>query len=183
MSSFDNQKAFTIVEGLVVAAIIAVLAAVTYPVITHAKAEALITKDITKLRNCQLAVSLYRSDNEQLSILPLGLPSMGDVAAAWKRASFYGTNENDWNSACGWHPSSDSPGFVLFGSKDEEARRYYDQHGDASILLVDLNCNEARVNLRAPFVNKRALGVLVNGTAVRRVHAGTPDSYGFWDGR
>lgn len=66
-----NRKAFTLVEVLVVVAIIAVLAAIVFPVFVRARKRALEVPDISNMRQVYLALSIYEGDNGEDSPLTL----------------------------------------------------------------------------------------------------------------
>ena len=57
-----KSRAFTLIEVLTVTAIVAVLAAILFPVLTRAKANARKTTTLNNLHQCGLALSLYEQD-------------------------------------------------------------------------------------------------------------------------
>ena len=59
-------RGFTLVELLTVIAIIVILAALLFPVLLHAKAEAKQTQCISNLRQIGSAIVLYMADSDQI---------------------------------------------------------------------------------------------------------------------
>ncbi|MBX3111574.1 MAG: type II secretion system protein [Fimbriimonadaceae bacterium] len=82
------ERAFTLVELLVVVAIIAVLAAVLFPVFATAKVAAKKTQSLTQLRQTTLAWSLYNDDYDGTVMRAL-TTAPGKVVYWW--GSFDGT--------------------------------------------------------------------------------------------
>jgi len=64
-------QGFTLIEIFVVIAIIAVLAAIIFPVLARAKWTAKQSVEISNLRQCYLAASIYASDNGGWDMLPV----------------------------------------------------------------------------------------------------------------
>lgn len=90
-----QQRAFTLLELLVVVAILAVLVAVLFPVISTARTSALSAKDLSNIRSFQLAHVLYYQDHRGC-FLDVGLPHGGtheafDVAWVNTLQSYYDT--------------------------------------------------------------------------------------------
>lgn len=70
-----KNTAFTLIEMLVVVAIIAIVAAIIFPVFTRAKQSSLVTQDVTQLRQAYLGLQLYRTDFDQS--YPFSLADVG----------------------------------------------------------------------------------------------------------
>jgi prepilin-type N-terminal cleavage/methylation domain-containing protein/prepilin-type processing-associated H-X9-DG protein len=64
-----NQKAFTLIELLIVIAIIAILAAILFPVFAQAKLNAKRTVDLSNLKQLGLGITMYVSDNESYPMM------------------------------------------------------------------------------------------------------------------
>jgi prepilin-type N-terminal cleavage/methylation domain-containing protein len=188
MTRCSELRGFSLVEVLAVLAIIATLAALMFPVFTKSKREGYITADLDRLHQCQIATALYEHDNDGVAgIPPFSLPGIGDEL----RGNFYGTQPYRigggdqpsavWASACGQHPLSPTINFVWFASTDAAAQAQYQAQGEHSMLLADENCNESDVDVRSDFVTKLGLGVMVDGTLVRRYHQGNVYTWQFWE--
>src|SRR5215469_9216012 len=110
---------FTLIELLVVIAIIGILAALLLPVLARAKAQAQQTTCLNNLKQINLAIQLYATDNHDV------LPAASDVTAEG-----YVTNEYDVfykdmvKSYVGLHGAS-SPRDRLFACPADVF--YYDQ--------------------------------------------------------
>ncbi|MEJ5170735.1 MAG: prepilin-type N-terminal cleavage/methylation domain-containing protein [Fimbriimonadales bacterium] len=69
MRQLRHASAFTLVELLVVVAIIAILAAILFPVFAQAKLAAQRAKDLSNQRQLGLAIAMYASDNDDRSMV------------------------------------------------------------------------------------------------------------------
>jgi prepilin-type N-terminal cleavage/methylation domain-containing protein len=73
--NFYLERAFTLIELLIVIAVIAILATVAYPVFIGMQERAKVTKDMNNLRQIGLATQTYMNDND--GVLP------GSTTATW----------------------------------------------------------------------------------------------------
>jgi prepilin-type N-terminal cleavage/methylation domain-containing protein/prepilin-type processing-associated H-X9-DG protein len=73
-------RAFTMIELLVVMAVIAVLVSIGYPVYTGILERGKVTQDLNNLRQIGIAIQTYLNDNDQF--LPLSSPTL-PPSAAW----------------------------------------------------------------------------------------------------
>ena len=119
---------FTITEVLVVVAILAALAAILFPVMSKSKRQGLITEDVQKLHQCQLATALYVNDNESGGVPPFHLPLPADWLSNFNRGqTFYGTDASTWTSIpVPDHMSTTQPDefekfFTMFRNRDKAA--------------------------------------------------------------
>jgi prepilin-type N-terminal cleavage/methylation domain-containing protein len=60
-----RNRAFTLIEVLMVVAIVAIMAALLFPVLTKARSRAYLVQDVSQMRQIYVAVDLYSSDNEE----------------------------------------------------------------------------------------------------------------------
>lgn len=91
-----HRRAFTLIELLVVITIIAILAAILFPVFSRAKAAAKTTTTISNLRQLGVAFNLYAEDNDD------GLPGVTDGSPGGGREGgwvYYAEFLNGGNSA------------------------------------------------------------------------------------
>ncbi len=65
-----NTRAFTLIELLIVVAIIAILAAIAVPNFLEAQMRAKVTRAITDMRTVGLGMRMYQLDNNQVPVLP-----------------------------------------------------------------------------------------------------------------
>ena len=63
-NQYKSLRAFTLIELLVVIAIIAILAAILFPVFAQAKKAAKQTADVSNLKNINMGVQIYLTDND-----------------------------------------------------------------------------------------------------------------------
>ena len=88
---FGPTFAFTLIELLIVIAIIAVLAAILFPVFLSARKRAYRTACAANLKQIGLAVMLYADDNDEKLMpghpLPIPDPVTGNDSAGWAGAS------------------------------------------------------------------------------------------------
>src|SRR5580658_6743728 len=87
---FKDKQAFTLIELLIVIAIIAILAAILMPVLSAAKARADQIYCLNNMRQWALAFHMYCDDNSNF------VPEEGDTAAAinYTAAGAPGTTDN-----------------------------------------------------------------------------------------
>ena len=65
----NRSPAFTLIEMIVVLAVIAIMASITYPVYTSISQRAKATKDMSSLRQIGLGLQIYLNDKD--SVLPV----------------------------------------------------------------------------------------------------------------
>jgi prepilin-type N-terminal cleavage/methylation domain-containing protein len=79
------SRAFTLIEMLVVIAIIAVLAALLFPAIGGMQERGKATQDLSNLRQIGLGTQMYLNDNDGVYFLPNG-PAAGSPTVDWMQA-------------------------------------------------------------------------------------------------
>jgi prepilin-type N-terminal cleavage/methylation domain-containing protein/prepilin-type processing-associated H-X9-DG protein len=80
------RKGFTLIELLVVIAIIAILAAILFPVFARARAKAQQNSCLSNVKQLQLAMLMYASDNNQM--YPLDQIGSGSTQLNWPSTLF-----------------------------------------------------------------------------------------------
>jgi prepilin-type N-terminal cleavage/methylation domain-containing protein len=93
MNTMDSRscKAFTLVEIVVVLLIVAIIAAITFPVMTAAKKKSYETMTQENLHQCWLALEVYRQDFDNASVemgtsSDLGLPNVDGFHSLIKKS-------------------------------------------------------------------------------------------------
>jgi prepilin-type N-terminal cleavage/methylation domain-containing protein len=104
---FKRELGFTLLELLVVIAVIAILAALLFPAINNAKAKARQTACSNNLRQINLGIHMYSDDSSDAA------PSPGTAAATTNLVSLYSGYKRLMKSYVGLNGTS-SPGDRLF---------------------------------------------------------------------
>jgi prepilin-type N-terminal cleavage/methylation domain-containing protein/prepilin-type processing-associated H-X9-DG protein len=78
MRALANRRGFSLVELLTVIAIIAILAAIIFPIMTSVKDKAKVTSCMTNMQNIQQAITIYKTDNRRFPDT-LGIEFQADV--------------------------------------------------------------------------------------------------------
>ena len=180
-----RKLGFTLVEVMVVIAIILLLAAIVTPIYLRSKRSAKETVSVENLRQLHLAMTLYRADYGGDGIygdvdamgLPTSLQLYGGLAG-----EPYGITEEMLASPCGVHPSLDARLNVMYwmasgGPRVEVASLEFQED---LILWYDPSCNDSGVQLENPYRSKLILGVLLGGELVRRRAKGNFEDPAWW---
>ncbi len=81
-----NRRAFTLIELLIVVAIIGILAAIAIPNFQNARIRAKISRVTADLRNIQTAIQMYTTDHGREMIDTVEMTNHGDTAwSVWKQ--------------------------------------------------------------------------------------------------
>jgi len=187
-----KHRAFTLVEILTVIAIIAVLAGISFPVFQSSKRAGQVTAAAENLRQMNLALILYMDQNG-LSVSGDLLPPTDDIypdnGHILKQP---GSQNNILNlpTASFQSPCKEidpraveglSVGYIRNSELWESRMREWQQLFQANLVtFLDMNCNEASVDIHNQFEPKFGLGVLFAGNVVRKRSAGTWSEPGFW---
>lgn len=175
-------RGFTVVETLIVAAIIAIIAALLYPVILRAKISGKQSNSLAKLKQLHLIAKLYQADYGGSGVYgepsQAGLPVYGPEPGLGLMYAFkpYGFTPQLVLSPCGCQPTnvcSDEHQIDLAWAYRwwrTESPRYQ----ELTPLFWDLNCNDLSVNLRNPVVSKFGAAVLLGGSVRQRRSSGDP---------
>ena len=182
------NRAFTLLEIIVVIAIITIIVAISYPALTSAKEAAKITSCSNNLRQLQHAIALYRTDwngdGATGDMFAMGLPPYTEEVAVLKpykaafscagasKPPFYGPG------ASPYHYMPSPPGVHLPYSNWEQ---YTAKHGDNTALYVDLNHNQPSLLTNAFYTTKFGIGIKLDGSLVRHRKDGNAYSYEWWN--
>lgn len=186
-------RAFTLLESMVVASIVALLAALLFPVISNARDRARESACVTKMRQAWLAASLYRSDNEGDGIygtsFEMGLPPRLADGPKWKP----GYPEKLLGVAdlvCPAFPSKFSNSTFSYNWMYQDPRQqqngqnqwdaYVRDFQDASIFIVDPNHNPKDIPTMSPYISKKGFGLTLGGNLIQRYKPGDMDILRWW---
>lgn len=165
------RGAFSLVEVLVVCGIIITLASIAYPVYSSARESAKIQSSLSRLRQMQMAVMVYRSDYESESI-PKSLPPYEYVYS-----TYLGLGEDFFRSPCGYRGilvNTKELGYQYnFYAENEAIENYWNKAGELGILFIDPSCNPSRAIWESPPALKRGLAVRLNGELLNKYKRGS----------
>jgi prepilin-type N-terminal cleavage/methylation domain-containing protein len=167
-----RQAGFSLTELMIVVVILAILAAMLYPVFVVTKQKAKETSSAQNLRNLFLATTLYRQDQESNleygSPAEMGLPLGPGYIELYQKV--VGKNSRA-QSPCGRHPRlNEGPiplatiyYYPLNASFKVNSRRLEDQ----TPLWGDPNCNMPSVAIRQAKSDKILIAVTLGGQVKR----------------
>jgi prepilin-type N-terminal cleavage/methylation domain-containing protein len=165
------KRGFTLTEMLVVMAIIAIVAAISFPAFARAQEAAQVSKTFSNMKNLALALNLYRQDYDpapsgslEAMGLPDGLKPLGrnyDQLRSPRAPGWYG-----------YHPIPEAE-----DRRRPSWREFTVERGDSAVMLYDPWFNPPGI---PPYKHwwldeeamKRVFGMTVGGSAVRRYKTG-----------
>jgi len=187
-----ERRGLSIVELLVCLAIVILVFAITFPVLTSARKSSRTSASVSALRNIYGAIAIYREQHGGGS--PNGknhamaLPDFQTV-----RSTGLGLTQDAWQSPCG-HPDRElfaslpttrRPRFLIefdYMPSDTTTWQYYTQNeGENSILVADLNCDPHRMEMKySSYRQYHSIGLYLGGhiRSVRR--SGNPHDLTYW---
>lgn len=175
-------RGFTFIEVLVVVAIAAIAAALTYPAYSSASRGAKLAVSASNMRQLYVALALYRSaydgDGRYGDRESMGLPD-----ARWALLDRGGLPESLMQSPCGNHPSEQPSVLqVLYhpGDGEDPFTEWALVYRENLVVYSDLHCTPPSNALLNPYVTKTGVGVLLGGTIVRRAKLGDPYRPDWW---
>lgn len=152
--------AFTLIETICVMVILAVLMALTFPVVVNSIREGKVSVSVARLHQLHMAFSLYRSENEGDGKYgppeEMGLPNgffLTDPAGE-KARSAVTANKQLWQSPCksdtsepinyNYRPMGAIPNHPeLMSTWADYSRTYQEQ----SVYIFDENCNDPNIDV------------------------------------
>jgi prepilin-type N-terminal cleavage/methylation domain-containing protein len=198
-----RRTGLTLIETLVVTAIISILIALIFPVYGGAKHSAKVVSSVSKLRQLHANLMLYQSDYDgggsYGTLADMGLPNIMDHA--WDLNDGYNVifgPSSLWKSPCGLDPSFDPtgrgddndvivhyiyrpldggiwpPGNGL--SWEDYSKRYQEN----SLVYFDVNCDDHSIPYLNPQFEHKGLGVLLSGQVVIRNQKGSMYDNAWW---
>jgi prepilin-type N-terminal cleavage/methylation domain-containing protein len=185
-------RGLSLIEVLVVLAIIAILAAILSPVYARVKRSGQITVSISRLRQMHHALSLYQIDSggggtaldSAQAYYEEGLPPK-----SYFDTTLFGFAPDFWISPCGYDATISStgatfnPGWIdyvapfydpvnLTPTTNKPYHDYLQTYRQNAVVFVDPYCNEPGTVMSAPLTTKRALAVLLSGQIINRRKTG-----------
>ncbi|MFY9234966.1 MAG: prepilin-type N-terminal cleavage/methylation domain-containing protein [Fimbriimonadaceae bacterium] len=175
-----RRAGFTLVEILMVLAIIALITAITMPVFVRAKMSAKITTSISQLRQLYVITALYRSDHDGDGVYgdsgSMGLPQFPITEESLKS---YPLTEELMTSPCSCHPDTNLGGpcgtnwnIHLVWAYESQWPGWATKFREGTPLFWDPHCNDRSTRLYNLYAMKRGNAVLLSGTAISRVGTG-----------
>ena len=173
-----RRRAFSLVELIVVIAIISVLAALISPALWRVKHSVNMTSSMSRLRQLGVAVQMYQADYQ------LQRPSVGELPPyGYVYSEFMGFAKDFFVSPCGYKDDIEGNTLGLsyqYWAGFEENEPLFQKHGDNSALFSDPDCNENGDQWRSQYQSKRGLAVLYSGQVVNRYKPGDPGTMDWW---
>lgn len=193
-----KRASFTVLELIVVIAVIGLLTSIVAPVLVKAKRGALVTASVQKMRNLFETIEIYRDQNEGLlndwsSGHALGLPSfeyyfyemVQKEPLEW--VSPFGTDVTILNSGL-----EGSPGYISYAGygysppfSEVIGSPFYGflvLYQENAVLLLDQYVNNKGTLMTAPLTRKRALAILLSGQLINSTRLGNAATPHFYSG-
>jgi prepilin-type N-terminal cleavage/methylation domain-containing protein len=174
------KRGYTLVEVMVVIAIIAVTTAIAYPAFSSARAAARVSSSADRLRQLHLAVEIYRNDwgaNNDLD--PESFPSHGYVY--W---SFLGLGKDFFRSPCGYKTGIEDNlmrlSYQYVPAPEPVFTAHLRRYGPDALLFRDPHCSGTVEAWNTPQMTKRVLAVTVGGQLINRMKRGSTLPLEWW---
>lgn len=180
------RRAFSLLEVLTCIAIIVVVAAISFPAFSAAKAYAKRSSASSNLWQLYLAAALYRTDQGGDGVYgdvsQMGLPiHEGHFPTPYDQ--FLKPLKQLWKSPCGlntgwyqrnsWEPATGPLVDVIYRASDDRTfATYAATYRENTLLFYDLNCDDPDTPVGNQYLDHRGLGVLVEGQLVNHYKPG-----------
>ncbi len=175
-----RTQGVTLIELITCIAIIAIVAAITFPVVVRAKEGALRSKSISNMRQVHLALELY---SQEYSGSPTGsMESMG--LPPWPSVEFLGASVREMypplRPSKSWDSYSYNPMPSGVDKRSPTWTEYTQEVGPNAVMICDPFFNPARTDdydmfWKDPNVRKFVMGVTVSGSLIKRTRTGHMD--------
>lgn len=173
-----RKRAFSLVEIIVVIAIISVVAAIVSPVLWRVKHSVDMTASASKLRQLGVAIHIYQADYDLYGASVYALPSYSYIYT-----EFMGFGKEFFVSPCGYKDDIEQNKMRLsyqYWGGDPYSEPSFEKHGDNSALFSDLHCNDNGDQFRSLYRSKRGIAVLYSGQVVNRFKPGDTGTMDWW---
>lgn len=174
--------AFSLVEVLTCVAILAVVAALSFPVFSIAKRRSQMTVSRSDLRQIWMALEMYRSDQggggESGAEAAQGLPPVDVYSKMVKDLGLKPPLAGRW-PAVGWYyyllpdPVADDALHIMWG-------KHLERCGAGAVIAQDLNFSEVGPTDSSPYLSKIGIGVSLSGKVLLQEAPGVPILPGWW---
>lgn len=188
----NRKMAFTLLETISVVTIVAVLIAITSPVLMRTMKSFKEIKATSNLRQIYIATDLYRTDHDGQALYGsaaiMGLPDYRVIYFTNGSLSnvLPGTN-GLWSSPCGQHPDTpqltETPTNLNWHPITGEGELWTDYVNDrqeGAVFLTDENCNDTAISLQAGYFTKKHIGVTLSGSIRRDISSGSESGIFYW---
>lgn len=182
-----RKSGFTLIEVIVVVVILALLAAILTPVFVRAKNQAQVTESVAKMRQCHVALQLYRDqwdgDDSSGDFFQMGLWQGWDMMQNWW--DFLGVRPEFVDSPCKrsyegtamsrkWNQITYAPEFYSkWAEMNGNNVGYLKKYRWRALAFMDTYCTDPPLQQTNPYRTKRFLAVLLNGELVNKRRAGS----------
>lgn len=190
-----RKSAFTLIEVIVVMAILALLASILFPVFLKAKSQAKIPVCYQNLRSLHILLSLYREEHGGSDApgktVEMGLPDGFDDM----KPDTFGVHAHLYCASSQSHPdgATERAGFVrmwpfyspianidpaVLEDMQRDWVRYVESVEGNPVVYVDPNHQDSwpvsRISLQ------KAFGITLNGSLIKKTSRGSPSEIHFW---
>jgi prepilin-type N-terminal cleavage/methylation domain-containing protein len=190
-----RRHGFTLVEVLVSLAIVALLAALLTPVFARAKDRAQVAESVLKLKQCHLALQLYRDqwdgDDTSGDFFRMGLWQEWDMRQLWW--DFVEIPEDFLQSPCKraysgfsnlsikWNQITYAPDYYnKWAELNGNNVGYLAKYRWRALAFMDTYCTDPPLEPFNPYRTKRFLAILLNGELVNKRRAGSMYRFENW---
>jgi type II secretory pathway pseudopilin PulG len=194
MKRNDTSRALSVVEVLIVLTVLALVAALLYPIVVRARDRAKEATCYGNLRNIQTAVALYRADYDGES--KYGAPEAMGLPPSIARLMDYGAITKT-TMQCPGRPFSPGlrqavytqywPPFGRFAPSDSFLERMRAEWLEAvqrmredTVIVGDLNHDFPGRDVHEGSVEHRAIGVTLGGQVDTAIRTGSPLNVRWW---
>lgn len=179
------RHAFTLIEILVSIAIIAVIAAIAFPVFHNVRESSLQAQSISDLRQIWMAIQMYREQEG---------PGAADVGTMYEMKYPLETTFHQMvNNKLKLIPPGRKPEggeqyyYYVFGADNTPAKQVVEMWkthtiscGGQSVPVADLSFNDS-LNVASPYKSQFGIGVTLDGNIRRRRGPGRPYFVSWWN--
>lgn len=176
------RRGFTLIEVLVVLAIVVVLVAIMTPVLSRAKRSAQISSSVQKLKQLHLALAVYQNDHASGGSDWYGR-GLAPVWYYWNER--FGFAKRDILTPCGFDQTlfesgpNTMPGWVSYVApfydpvnNNPGMGDYLETYKENAVAFVDCYCNPPGTSMRDIPKLKRGIAVTLGGQLINRQRTG-----------